>query len=179
MSNYYDLVVQAAAENKWAEVIKIASKAIQDKDTEETFFGIKKGIFNVVYCHNFVYLNYENGWSDITNKVVKEVKEFKDCLETAKIKVIYLRDGHDFNRSFKEGTLSTDIFNEHDFVVILTIKDDLYKRFALQNLPVMHFTINPLFTKIKNTVTKKEYAIDKNAYTALLRDSKIDSIFED
>lgn len=179
MSKYYDLIVKAAAENKWAEVIKIASEAIQDKDTEETFFGFKKGVFNVVYATALSYVRYDSGWNDTSNKVVKDVKQFKDCLETAKIKVIYLRDGHDFNRSFKDKTLNTDIFNEHDFVVILTIKDDLYKRFALQNLPVMHFTINSLFTKIKNTVTKKEYAIDEKAYTALLRDSKIDSIFED
>jgi len=165
--NYYELVEKAAAEGKWIDVIALANEAI--RDTDETFFGFKKGVFNVISGFSRYYLSEDD-------------KQFKAALESVKIHLITVRDGIILNKMIKNKELTLDLCSKYEYVVILTSKDDIAGKLNERNLPSIHYRKSYTKTNgnaMKNMLTNKIYKINQSSLTALRRDANIDSIFED
>jgi hypothetical protein len=165
--NYYELVEKAAFEGNWLDVITLANEAI--RDTDETFFGFRKGVFNVISGYSKYYESEDD-------------KKLRAALQSVKIHLIVVRDGTALNKMLKNKEITLDLCSKYEYVVILTSKDDIAGKLNEKSLPSIHYKKS--YTKkygnaMKSMLTNKIYKINENSLTALRRDANIDSIFED
>lgn len=100
---YTKLINEAASiEEDWHTVAKIANQAMMDK--EESFFGLKKGVFNIVNL----------GWLE-----TREKKQFIEDIKLLGFTNFLKYDRlHEIRTAIKDGTINIDSLSEN--TVILT-----------------------------------------------------------
>lgn len=159
MTNWKELIIKAAEESNWDEVIKLGQDA-KLNNCEQTIFGIKKGYLNVFKIPESRYrFNFS---------------ELCDFLTEIGYKVYYY--------SLDEGTTPKIVIDNY---VCLFTPDNSY----LGKLHKKGYQIHFFEAKTREYDSKKVYYIndDNNKWRfedvkqlqALIRDAKIDSILKD
>lgn len=180
--DYIQLITQALSEKKWDDVIKFATEA-KHKEVGQVFLGIRKGYVNILY-----------GYDKIVEAGLKE----------AGIKTLYAASQPDLNKLIKAGELSLEVIKEQ-CVIIFVRKATVVSRLVNLAYPINYYTIGVRscgvkgteftttygrkdYTKHENICTLKNkitgesmrFKLDaKNVFTAILRENRIDSLFDE
>lgn len=184
--DYTQLIIEAAQNKQWDEVIKLADTA--KCSTDEYILGIRKG-----------FLNIFSGTSYNMSGIVK-------LLEFAEIQVFQANTQYELNALIREGKLTPEIIKDN-CVVLLSGKATVVSRVVALNWLHNFFTLQVRSVGVKGTeyertvnkhvykgfnkhenwftltnkVTgeKMRFREDKQIFKALIRDKQINSILED
>jgi len=187
--NYYELIVESAAKNDWANIIRLATEASFD-DENVTVFGIKKGFLNI----------FEGSY-----------KNLSDNLKEAGYVVFHLDKQIDATRAIRDGLITPQLIADNFVIAICDRPSAIMKLASAFSLNVFSLNVKSIgvestkyisqsYTRPdgtikeyhsyrsydiminltnKKTMEKYIFNADTNVFKALSRESRIDKIFED
>ena len=180
--DYTQLITQALSEKNWDNVIKLAIEA-KHKEDGQIFLGIRKGYANIIYGYN--------------NQVDAAFKE-------AGVKTLDACTQLELNKLIKAGDLSLDSIKA-ECIIIFARKATVVSKLVNLGYPINYFTMTIKYSGVKgteytNTYGQKDFKEhehictfknkitgesmkfklnSKNIFTAILRDTRIESLFDE
>jgi hypothetical protein len=156
----------------WHGLVKFANQ-IRDEQCKDFFFGLKKNYFNVIIASSWYYeaidLMEKMGFCVITGnttQVLKRIEKGKLKIEDSKNNIAIITKSKTM-----AGELSRLNFPTTNFE--LSIIDNYYERLQDKSLPEIETYC------LENLDTSEKYLFTEENLKGLIREEKIDSIFED
>lgn len=173
MIDYKQQVIEALEKDDWFKVMQIAEIA-RSITAEETYFGMKKGFFNVIN----------------TNRDYKVAKKL-----ISKICTVYSGTYAPIIKGIKSGKITEKTPSFENITAIVTNSDTMKTRLGEHKLPAIQFEFRTKTNRfdyprpsqeeiwkkfiLKNMETNEEFEISEDIIKSIQRDKQINSILED